>query len=97
MAALEAAVDAALACGISFEAEEMVAARTRLQFLSATDDARSLLIKALDKDPDTKELGEAISFAVSAGLDPDEPAMQRAQAMLCEQLQAGDPAISTWC
>ena len=104
---------------VGFDSDEMVRARTRLQFLAATDDARSLLLKALEAEPTTKELGDAIAFAVSSrrpassarrersdqpsaslrrsGLDPDEPAMQQAQAALCGLIQNGDPSISTWC
>ncbi|KAH8053456.1 hypothetical protein JL720_14662 [Aureococcus anophagefferens] len=90
--ALEAAVDAALACGISFEAEEMVAARTRLQFLSATDDARSLLIKALDKDPDTKSSARPSPSRCPRGSTRTSPRCTRARPPASGQ--AGDPAIS---
>ena len=51
---------------VGFDSDEMVRARTRLQFLAATDDARSLLLKALEAEPTTKELGDAIAFAVSS-------------------------------
>ena len=82
---MEAAVDAALACRVSFDEEIVVAARTRLAFLAETDRARSVLEKSMANDADdAAALGDSAARAVANGLDPEEPLLRRARSRLEE-------------
>lgn len=71
---LEAAVDGAVGAGADYDDDLLVAARTRVDFLVKTDDARAELEKAVAAySDDAAALGDAAARAVAGGLDPEEP------------------------
>ena len=69
----------------------LIAARTRVDFLVKTDDARAELEKALAAcSDDASALGDAAARAVAGGLDPEEPLVASCRRRLSRLLARDD-------
>jgi hypothetical protein len=69
----------------------LIAARTRVDFLVKTDDARAELEKALAAcSDDASALGDAAARAVAGGLDPEEPLVASCRLRLSQLLARDD-------
>ena len=89
--ALEAAVDAVVGAGADYDDDLLIAARTRVDFLVKTDDARAELEKALAAcSDDASALGDAAARAVAGGLDPEEPLVASCRRRLSQLLCRDD-------
>ena len=82
---------AVIGAGADFDDDLLIAARTRVDFLVKTDDARAELEKALAAcSDDASALGDAAARAVAGGLDPEEPLVASCRRRLGELLARDD-------
>ena len=80
-----------IGAGADYDDDLLIAARTRVDFLVKTDDARAELEKALAAcSDDASALGDAAARAVAGGLDPEEPLVASCRRRLSQLLARDD-------
>ena len=80
-----------IGAGADYDDDLLIAARTRVDFLVKTDDARAELEKALAAcSDDASALGDAAARAVAGGLDPEEPLVASCRKRLSQLLARDD-------